>query len=67
ASLQLVPPVLLLALMGTQINTLIFPILTTTVLGLIVAIVATRVLGRLPGYRASDPNRRAPPPAAAEA
>ena len=59
ASLQLVPPVLLLALMGTQINTLIFPILTTTVLGLIVAIVAARLLGRLPGYRASDPNRNA--------
>ena len=59
ASLQLVPPVLLLALMGTQINTLIFPILTTTVLGLIVAIVAARLLGRLPGYRASDPNRKA--------
>jgi spore maturation protein A len=57
ASLQLVPPVLLLALMGTGINTLIFPILTTTVLGLIVAIVAARLLGRLPGYRASDPNR----------
>jgi spore maturation protein A len=57
ASLQLVPPVLLLALMGTQINTLIFPILIATVLGLIVAIVAARVLGRLPGYRASDPNR----------
>ena len=31
------------------------------VLGLIVAIVATRVLGRLPGYRASDPNRNPPP------
>ena len=59
AALQLVPPVLLLALMGTQINTLIFPILTTTVLGLIVAIVAARLLGRLPGYRASDPNRKA--------
>jgi spore maturation protein A len=59
ASLQLVPPVLLLALMGTQINTLIFPILTTTVLGLIVAIVAARLLGRLRGYRASDPNRKA--------
>jgi spore maturation protein A len=61
AALQLVPPVLLLALMGTQINTLIFPILTTTVLGLIVAIVAARLLGRLPGYRASDPNRNSPP------
>ena len=57
ASLQLVPPVLLLALMGTQINTLIFPILTTTVLGLIVAIAAAKLLGRLPGFRASDPNR----------
>ena len=57
AALQLVPPVLLLALMGTQINTLIFPILITTVLGLIVAIVSARLLGRLPGYRASDPNR----------
>ena len=67
AALQLVPPVLLLALMGTQINTLIFPILTTTVLGLIVAIVAARLLGRLHGYRASDPNRNPPPPAAAEA
>jgi spore maturation protein A len=57
ASLQLVPPVLLLALMGTRINTLIFPILTTTVLGMIVAIAAAKLLGRLPGYRASDPNR----------
>jgi len=59
AGLQLVPPVLLLALMGTQINTLIFPILTTTALGFIVAIVAARLLGRLRGYRASDPNRKA--------
>ena len=57
AGIQLVPPVLLLALMGTQINTLIFPILTTTVLGLTVAIVTAKLLGRLPGYRASDPNR----------
>jgi spore maturation protein A len=67
AALQVVPPVLLLALLGTQINTLIFPILTTTVLGLIVAIVAARVLGRLPGYRASDPNRAAAPAAVEEA
>jgi spore maturation protein A len=59
AALQVVPPVLLLALLGTQINTLIFPILTTTVLGLVVAIVAARLLGRLPGYSATDPNRAA--------
>ena len=57
ASVQLVPPVLLLALLGLQINRLIFPIIITTVLALIVAIVAARLLGRLPGYRASDPNR----------
>ena len=61
AGVQLVPPVLLLALMGTQINTLIFPILTTTLLGFIVAIIAARLLGRLRGYRASDPNRNPPP------
>jgi spore maturation protein A len=60
AGIQLVPPVLLLALMGTQINTLIFPILTTTLLGFIVAIVAAKLLGRLPGYRVSDPNRNPP-------
>ena len=57
ASVQLVPPVLLLALMGLQVNKLIFPIIIATVLGLIVAIVAVRLFGRLPGYRASDPNR----------
>jgi spore maturation protein A len=68
ASVQLVPPVLLLALLGLQINRLIFPIIITTVLGLIVAIVAARVLGRLPGYRASDPNRNPRPvPAAPDA
>jgi spore maturation protein A len=67
AALQLVPPVLLLALLGTQINTLIFPILITTVLGLMVAIIAARLLGRLPGYRGSDPNRKLRPPAVEEA
>jgi spore maturation protein A len=65
ASVQLVPPVLLLALLGMQINQLIFPIIITTVLSLIVAIVAARVFGRLPGFRASDPNRNPPPLAAA--
>ena len=64
ASVQLVPPVLLLALLGLQINQLIFPIISTTILSLIIAIVAARLLGRLPGYRASDPNRAAPQPAA---
>ena len=57
ASVQLVPPVLLLALLGLQINQLIFAIIITTGLSLIVAIVATKLYGRLPGSRASDPNR----------
>ena len=57
AGVQLVPPVLLLALLGLQINQLVFPIIGTGSVGLIVAIIAAKLLGRLPGYRASDPNR----------
>jgi len=57
ASVQLVPPVLLLALLGLQINRLVFPIIATGLMGLIIAIVSAKLLGRLPGYRASDPNR----------
>lgn len=66
ASVQIVPPVLLMALMGLLINQLIFAILITTGISLIVAIVAAKTLGRLPGYRASDPQRThgaaGPPP-----
>lgn len=61
ASVQLVPPVLLMALMGLQINQLIFAIIITTGISLIVAITAAKVLGRLPGYRRTDPNRTHPP------
>lgn len=61
ASVQLVPPVLLLALMGLQINLLIFPIIITTGLSLIIAVVAAKAYGRLPGMRASDPNRNPAP------
>lgn len=64
ASVQLVPPVLLLALMGLQINQLIFPIILTTFLGLVVAIVAAKLYARLPGVRATDPGL--PRPRAAE-
>ena len=60
ASVQLVPPVLLLALLGLQINRLIFAIIITTGLSLLVAIVATRLYAKLPGSRASDPNRTRP-------
>jgi spore maturation protein A len=57
ASVQLVPPVLLLALLGLQINRLVFPIIVTGLMGLVIAIVSAKLLGRLPGYRATDPNR----------
>jgi len=56
ASVQIMPPVLLLALLGLQINQLIFAIILTTGFSLVVAIVAARLYGRLPGSRASDPN-----------
>jgi spore maturation protein A len=56
ASVQIMPPVLLLALLGLAINQLIFAIIITTGLSLVVAIVATRLYGRLPGSRASDPH-----------
>jgi spore maturation protein A len=59
ASVQLVPPVLLLALLGLQINQLIFAIIITTGLSLLIAIVAAKLYGRLPGVRATDPNRLA--------
>jgi spore maturation protein A len=65
ASVQLMPPVLLLALLGLQINKLIFPITISTVLSLIVAIVAAKLLGRLRVFRETDPNRSAAAPAAA--
>jgi spore maturation protein A len=67
ASVQLVPPVLLLALMGLQINQLIFAIIITTGLSLTVAITAAKLYGRLPAVRASDPNRNPPPDAARDA
>lgn len=57
ASVQIMPPVLLLALLGLAINQLIFAIILTTGLSLIVAIAATRLYGSLPGSRASDPMR----------
>lgn len=64
ASVQLVPPVLLLALMGLQINQLIFAIIITTGLSLIISIAAAKLYSRLPSIRASDPNRNPPPVAA---
>jgi spore maturation protein A len=57
ASVQLVPPVLLVALMGLQVNELLVPIIIVTGLSLALAIVYARLFARLPKYRASDPHR----------
>jgi spore maturation protein A len=65
ASVQLAPPVLLLALLGLEINQLIFAIIITTGLSLIIAIAAVKLYGRLPAVRASNPNRSAPASAGA--
>lgn len=51
ASVQLVPPVLLVAIMGLQINQLFFSIVITTALSLVVAIAAAKLLGRLKRFR----------------
>jgi len=64
ASVQLVPPVLLVAIMGLQVNQLFIPIVICTGLSLLVGIVAAKTLGRLGGYRRSDP-MLAPDPGAA--
>jgi len=51
ASVQLVPPVILVALMGLQINQLIFAIIIVTMISLIVAITAAKLLSRMKRYR----------------
>lgn len=55
SSVQLVPPTLLVAIMGLQINQLIFSIILATLISTIVGITAAKLFARLPGYRATDP------------
>ncbi len=59
ASVQLVPPVLLVAVMGLQVNQLIFAIIITTSISLTVAIVVARLFSRIGKYKATDPMRSA--------
>lgn len=59
ASVQLVPPTLLIAIMGLQVNELLLPIILCTVLSGIVAVTAAKLLGRLKANRDSDPMRLA--------
>ncbi len=55
ASVQIVPPTLLVAIMGLQINQLFFSILITTTFSLIIAITVTRLLQGMKRYKATDP------------
>lgn len=57
ASVQLVPPVLLVAIMGLQVNQLFFGIVLVTAFSLLVAIGAATGLSRMKRFRDSDPNR----------
>lgn len=57
ASVQVVPPVLLVALMGLQINQLMFAIILVTSISLIVAVISAKLLGKMKRYRDTDPNR----------
>ena len=68
AGVQLLPPMMLYAVLGLRASELYFPILIVTGACLVIAIIVTKLLERLPGYRASDPDRLpAPqPPVAAE-
>jgi spore maturation protein A len=54
-SVQLMPPVLLLAILGLQVNELIIPIWIVTFGALIVGIIAAKLYAKLPKMRATDP------------
>ena len=59
SSVQLVPPSLLVAIMGLQINQLIFSITLATLFSSIAGITGALVLSKLPWFRVSAPHRRA--------
>lgn len=59
SSVQLVPPSLLVAIMGLQINQLIFSITLATFFSTIAGITGALVLSKLPWFRATAPHRLA--------
>lgn len=54
-SVQLVPPALLVAVMGLQINQLIFAIILATLLSTAAGVFAAKMLQRLPRYKKTEP------------
>ncbi|HIG73858.1 MAG TPA: nucleoside recognition protein [Bacteroidetes bacterium] len=65
ASVQLVPPVILIALIGLEINEVYFAIVFTTALSLTVAILTAKGLSTLKRYRETNPRRLGDAPATA--
>ena len=59
SSVQLVPPVLLVAIMGLQINQLVFSITLATLCSTIAGITAAKLLSKLRRFRKTSPVRRA--------
>ncbi|MFT4603540.1 MAG: spore maturation protein A [Rhodothermales bacterium] len=57
ASVQLVPPVLLVAIMGLQVNELIFAIIIVTSISLGVAILSAKLLSKRKKHRLTNPMR----------
>lgn len=67
ASVQLIPPITLIAILGVETNNVYFPILFTTIGSLIVAITAAKLLSKLPRFRATNPLTNPAPAAEPEA
>lgn len=57
ASVQLLPPVTLIAILGLAATDLFLPIFLVTLVSLVVAIVVATLLGRMRHFRATDPMR----------
>jgi len=61
ASVQLLPPVTLIAIMGLASTEVFLPIFLVTAMSLVVAIIAAKLLGRMKRFRETDPMRLAKP------
>ena len=57
ASVQLLPPVTLIAIMGLASTEIFLPIFFVTAISLVVAIVSAKLLGRMKVFRKTDPMR----------
>lgn len=58
-SVQLVPPTLLVAVMGLQVNELVFGIIIATVISTTTGLIAAKLLAKTKRFKATDPMRLA--------